>query len=110
VDPVENLANSVVFILGVRGNVANTVSLVQSNAPGPASIADVATCRVEHHATAFLAVYVAPSLSNVVINVRQSAGRFVQARTSASNVAHQSYEKRLWSSWSSRVMKRSTWT
>jgi len=87
---VQRVVNSAVFILSVLESAENSAFLAQSHAVGFVSIAVVVICRVERHATDFLATYVATVVSNVVINAHQFAEKFVQAKNSVSNAARQS--------------------
>jgi hypothetical protein len=90
VEYVQRVANSVVSIPSVLESAENSASLAQSHALGSVSIVDVVTCRVERHATDFHVIYVATVVSNVAINARQFAEKFVHARNSVSYVARQS--------------------
>jgi hypothetical protein len=87
---VQRAVNSAVSILSVLESAENSAFLAQSHALGFASIAVFVTCLVERHVADFLAIYVATVVSNVVINARQFAEKFVQAKISVSNVARQS--------------------
>lgn len=87
---VQRVVNSAVSILNAPRSVEIIAFLAQSHALGFVSIGVVATCRVERHATDFLAICVATVVSNVVTDALQFAEKFVHLKNSVSNVARQS--------------------